>query len=48
LRQAVAAYTDDPAELDKLLTRGAERAREVAAETVRAVYDRVGFLPPTG
>ena len=48
LRQAVAAYTDDPAELDKLLARGAERAREVAAETVRTVYDRVGFLPPTG
>jgi tryptophanyl-tRNA synthetase len=48
LRQAVAGYTDDPAELDKLLARGAERAREVAAETVRAVYDRVGFLPPTG
>jgi len=48
LRQAVAGYTDDPAELDKLLARGAERAREVAAETVRAVYDRMGFLPPTG
>jgi tryptophanyl-tRNA synthetase len=48
LRQAVAGYTDDPAELDKLLARGAERAREVAAETVRTVYDRVGFLPPTG
>src|SRR3954453_936546 len=31
LRQAVAGYTDDPAELDKLLARGAERAREVAA-----------------
>jgi len=48
LRQAVAGYTDDPAELDKLLARGAERARDVAAETARAVYDRVGFLPPTG
>jgi tryptophanyl-tRNA synthetase len=48
LRQQVAGYTDDPAELDKLLARGAERAREVAGQTVRAVYDRVGFLPPTG
>jgi tryptophanyl-tRNA synthetase len=48
LRQAVATYIDDPAELDKLLARGAERTREVAAETVRAVYDRVGFLPLTG
>ncbi|MGH3669014.1 MAG: tryptophan--tRNA ligase [Pseudonocardiaceae bacterium] len=48
LRQAVAGYVDDPAELDKLLARGAERAREVASETVRSVYDRVGFLPPAG
>ena len=48
LRQAVAGYTDDPAELDKLLARGAERAREVASGTVRTVYDRMGFLPPTG
>jgi tryptophanyl-tRNA synthetase len=48
LRQAVASYTDDPAELDKLLARGAERARDVASQTLRAVYNRVGFLPPTG
>jgi tryptophanyl-tRNA synthetase len=48
LRQRVAEYTDDPAELDKLLARGAERARAVASETVRTVYDRVGFLPPSG
>ncbi|HKR50380.1 MAG TPA: tryptophan--tRNA ligase [Pseudonocardiaceae bacterium] len=46
LRHQVASYTDDPAELDKLLARGAERAREVAGQTLRAVYDRVGFLPP--
>ncbi|MBA2470850.1 MAG: tryptophan--tRNA ligase [Pseudonocardiales bacterium] len=48
LRQAVAGYTDDPAELDKLLARGAERARDVAGQTLRTVYNRVGFLPPTG
>ncbi|MGQ0715921.1 MAG: tryptophan--tRNA ligase [Pseudonocardiales bacterium] len=48
LRQQVAGYTDDPAELDKLLARGAERARAVAARTVQVVYDRVGFLPPGG
>ncbi len=48
LRQQVAGYIDDPAELDKLLARGAERAREVAGQTVRAVYDRVGFLPAGG
>ncbi|MDQ4011262.1 MAG: tryptophan--tRNA ligase [Actinomycetota bacterium] len=48
LRQQVAGYIDDPAELDKLLARGAERAREVAGQTVRAVYDRVGFLSAGG
>jgi len=46
LRAAVQAYLDDPAELDKLLARGAERARAVASETLRLAYDRVGFLPP--
>ncbi len=45
LRQRVAALLDDPAELDSVLARGAGRARFVAAETVRAVYDRVGFVP---
>jgi tryptophanyl-tRNA synthetase len=40
----VKSYLDDTAELDKLLARGAERAREVAAATLRQVYDRVGFL----
>ncbi|WP_019852988.1 tryptophan--tRNA ligase [Actinopolyspora mortivallis] len=44
----VRQYLDDPAELDKVLRRGAERARAVAAETVRTAYDRVGFLPPVG
>jgi tryptophanyl-tRNA synthetase len=37
---------EDPAELDAVLARGAERAREVAATTIADVYDRVGFLPP--
>lgn len=35
----------DPAELDRQLVVGATRARQVAAETIRDVYDRVGFLP---
>lgn len=35
----------DPAELDRLLAIGAERANEVAAETIKRVYDAVGFLP---
>ncbi|HET8970001.1 MAG TPA: tryptophan--tRNA ligase, partial [Candidatus Nanopelagicales bacterium] len=41
----VRGYLDDPAELDRVLARGAERARGVAAATLADVYDRVGFLP---
>ena len=41
----VRGYLDDPAELDRVLARGAERARGVAASTLADVYDRVGFLP---
>ncbi|MDN5916401.1 MAG: tryptophan--tRNA ligase [Pseudonocardia sp.] len=41
-------YLDDPAELDRLLARGATRAREVAGATVAQVHERIGFLPPTG
>jgi tryptophanyl-tRNA synthetase len=47
VQAAVAAYLDDPAELDKVLASGAERARTVAARTLRTVYDRIGFLPPS-
>jgi len=36
---------DDRAELDRLLRRGAERARDVAARTLDRAYDRVGFVP---
>jgi tryptophanyl-tRNA synthetase len=41
----VRGYLDDPAELDALLARGAAKANEVAARTLEAAYDRVGFLP---
>ncbi|MBX6748126.1 MAG: tryptophan--tRNA ligase [Micromonosporaceae bacterium] len=41
------SYLDDPAQLDKLLAIGAEKARAVASATLAAVYDRVGFLPPS-
>ncbi len=37
---------DDRAELERVLADGAERAREVARETLVQVYDRVGFLLP--
>ncbi|WP_062207281.1 tryptophan--tRNA ligase [Streptomyces sp. NBRC 109706] len=39
-------FLDDPAELDRQLARGAEKARAVAAGTLARVYDVVGFLPP--
>ena len=41
----VRGFLDDPAELDRVLARGADRARDVAASTLADVYDRVGFLP---
>jgi tryptophanyl-tRNA synthetase len=36
---------DDPAELDRILARGAEQASAVADPTLHAAYDAVGFLP---
>jgi tryptophanyl-tRNA synthetase len=35
----------DPAELDRILAAGAARAREAAEPTLRAAFERVGFLP---
>jgi tryptophanyl-tRNA synthetase len=46
LQERTRAYLDDPAQLDKLLSVGAEKARSVAAVTLRKVYQRVGFLAP--
>ena len=46
IQQRTNSYLDDPAQLDKLLGIGAEKARSVAAVTLRNVYDRVGFLAP--
>ncbi len=40
-------FLDDPAQLDKVLAIGAEKARSVAAATLRRVYERIGFLAPT-
>jgi tryptophanyl-tRNA synthetase len=44
----VAELMADPDEIDRILARGAERARPVAAATVAEVYERVGFVPPLG
>jgi tryptophanyl-tRNA synthetase len=37
---------EDPAQLDRILRRGAERANEVAEQTLADVYERVGFVRP--
>ncbi len=47
LRERVRTYQDDPAELDRVLSRGATRAREIAGATLAVVHERIGFLPPT-
>jgi len=47
LRERVQGYLDDPAELDRVLARGATRAGEVAGATLAAVHGKIGFLPPT-
>ncbi|ONI84042.1 tryptophan--tRNA ligase [Saccharothrix sp. ALI-22-I] len=44
VRARVAEYLDDTAELDKVLARGAERARSVASKTLARAYERIGFL----
>ncbi|WP_433265539.1 tryptophan--tRNA ligase [Actinosynnema sp. CS-041913] len=44
LQERVQHYLSDLAELDKVLARGAERAREVASKTLGRAYDRIGFL----
>jgi tryptophanyl-tRNA synthetase len=46
IQERTRAYLDDPAQLDKLLAIGAEKARSVSAVTLRKVYQRIGFLAP--
>jgi tryptophanyl-tRNA synthetase len=45
VQRRTAELMDDPAELDRLLSLGAERAQSVATETLSRVFDRIGFLP---
>ncbi|GAA3746644.1 tryptophan--tRNA ligase [Streptomyces tremellae] len=44
-KERTQAYLEDPETLDSVLAAGAEKARAVAAETLAAAYDRIGFLP---
>ena len=46
IQERTKSYLDDPAQLDKLLGLGAEKARSVASITLRNAYDRIGFLAP--
>ncbi|MCZ2403047.1 tryptophan--tRNA ligase [Paenarthrobacter sp. Z7-10] len=48
LRARTNELMSDPAELDRLLARGAGRARDIASVTLASVYDRIGFLPLSG
>jgi tryptophanyl-tRNA synthetase len=45
IRERALDLLADPAELDRLLARAADRANEIAEATLARVYDRVGFLP---
>jgi tryptophanyl-tRNA synthetase len=44
IRTRTLELLEDPAELDRLLAIGAERASERAERMLRTVYDRVGFV----
>jgi len=44
LQAKVQEYMGDQGELDRILHAGADRAREIAGNTLAQVYDRVGFL----
>lgn len=46
VQERVRMYLDDVASLDKILASGAERAREVAATTLRRSYEKIGFVLP--
>jgi tryptophanyl-tRNA synthetase len=45
IRERTAELLSDPAELDRLLSKGADRASEVADATLKQVYDAIGLLP---
>jgi tryptophanyl-tRNA synthetase len=43
-RERTQEYLGDPETLDAVMAKGAEKARAVAAETLAAAYDRIGFV----
>ncbi|WP_430780779.1 tryptophan--tRNA ligase [Actinoplanes sp. G11-F43] len=46
IQERTKLYLDDPAQLDKVLAVGAEKARAVSAATLARAYQNVGFLSP--
>jgi tryptophanyl-tRNA synthetase len=46
IQERTRLYLDDPAQLDKVLAIGAEKARAVSAATLARAYQNVGFLSP--
>jgi tryptophanyl-tRNA synthetase len=46
IRKRYEALRSDPAELGRLLARGAERARATSAPVLRQMYERMGFVLP--
>src|SRR5882672_6559613 len=47
-RESTQRHMQDTAGLDRILARGAEKARAVAAQTLAKAYERVGFLASRG
>lgn len=45
IRTRALELLDDPAELDRILAVGAQKARSVAAPVMEEVYAKSGFLP---
>jgi tryptophanyl-tRNA synthetase len=48
IQQRTRMYLDDPAQLDKLLAIGGEKARAVSSVTLATAYDRIGFVAGVG
>jgi tryptophanyl-tRNA synthetase len=45
IRSRALELLDDPAELDRILARNADRAAAIADVTLATAFDRIGFLP---
>jgi tryptophanyl-tRNA synthetase len=46
IRERAVELLSDKAQLDALLAVGAEKANEIAEQTLAKVYDRLGFVRP--